>query len=99
MTTEANFKVNILKLLNYLDTIVPAGSHLLILGLADGEILYDNLHDSLHPLNVTYETVYNYLNCLDISPCETWLNTNATIRRITTERAQNLSKVYKQIIA
>jgi acyloxyacyl hydrolase len=85
--------------LNYLDTVVPTGSHLFILGLADGDILYENLHDVIHPLNVTYKTVYNFLNCLDISPCTTWLNSNDTIRKITTERAVNLSKQYQAIIA
>lgn len=36
MTTVEHFKENILKLLNYLDKTVPPGSHLMILGLADG---------------------------------------------------------------
>lgn len=36
MTTEVNFKANVMKLLNYLDTTVPKGSHLMVLGLADG---------------------------------------------------------------
>lgn len=36
MTTVTEFKTNVLKLLNYLDQTVPAGSHLMILGLADG---------------------------------------------------------------
>ena len=95
LTTTEEFKKNILKLLNYLDETVPEGSHLLIFGLADGELLYDNLHNDTHPLNVTYEAVYNFLNCLNISPCWSWLNTNETIRKYTTERAQNLSKVYQ----
>jgi len=40
MTKPQEFKVNILKLLHYLDSTVPQGSHLVILGLADGNILY-----------------------------------------------------------
>lgn len=71
-----DFKKNILRLLNYINDHVPKGSHLMILGLADGDILYDNLHDSLHPLNVTYDKVYDFLNCLKISPCWSWLNSN-----------------------
>jgi acyloxyacyl hydrolase len=62
-------------------------------------LLYDNLHDWTHPLNVTYADVYDFLNCLKISPCWGWLNTNDTVRRFTTQRAQNLSKVYQQIIS
>lgn len=52
----------------------------------------------MHPLNVTYETVYNFLNCLKISPCWGWLNSNATVRRFTTDRAKNLTKMYQEII-
>lgn len=98
MTTPPVFKENILKLLNYLDETVPKGSHLFILGLADGDILYDNLHDSIHPLNITYSTLYDFLNCLKISPCWGWLNTNDTVRKFTTDRAKNLTRVYQEII-
>jgi acyloxyacyl hydrolase len=76
---------------------VPAGSHLVILGLGDGDILYENLHSDIHPLNVTYATVYDFLNCLKISPCWSWLNSNETVRKFATERAQNLSRVYEKI--
>jgi acyloxyacyl hydrolase len=98
MTDNSKFKENILKLLNYLDATVPKGSHLMILGLGAGDVLYDNLHDSVHPLNVTYTQVYDFLNCLKISPCWGWLNSNQTVREFTSERARNLSKVYQEII-
>ena len=98
MTNTTKFKENILKLLNYLDETVPAGSHLMIFGLANGKLLYDNLHNWTHPLNVTYEQVYDFLNCLKISPCWGWLNSNETVRNFTNERAANLSKVYQEII-
>eukprot|EP00919_Chromeraceae_sp_WS-2016_P064663 GHVR01153159.1.p1 GENE.GHVR01153159.1~~GHVR01153159.1.p1 ORF type:complete len:105 (-),score=3.74 GHVR01153159.1:1615-1929(-) len=87
MRKPADFKVNILKLLNYLDQKVPANSHLMIFGLGDGDLLYKNLHNETHPLNVTYSTVYDFLNCLKISPCWGWLNSNDTVRKFTTERA------------
>ena len=83
MTNPTKFKENILRLLNYLDETVPAGSHLMIFGLANGKLLYDNLHNSTHPLNVTYEQVYDFLNCLKISPCWGWLNSNETVRNFT----------------
>ena len=35
--------------------------------------------------DVTYSDLYTYLNCLEISPCSGWMNTNATLRNITTE--------------
>lgn len=52
----------------------------------------------MHPLNVTYASVYDFLNCLKISPCWGWLNSNDTVRKFATERAQNLSKVYQKVI-
>jgi acyloxyacyl hydrolase len=88
-----------MRLLDTVDQNVPAGSHMVIFGIGDGGILYDNLHADTHPLNVTYATVYDFLNCLKISPCWSWLNSNETVRKFTSERAQNLSKVYAEIIA
>ena len=64
MTSKPIFKDYVLRQWQYLDTILPKGSHLFVLGLVDGRILYDNLHDQIHPLNVTYAQVYDYLNCL-----------------------------------
>lgn len=85
-------------MLNHVDATVPAGSHMMIFGLGDGDLLYENLHSDIHPLNVTYGTVYDFLNCLKISPCWGWLNSNDTVREFTTKRAIELSKVYQQII-
>ena len=36
MTTEAEFEKNVLRLLNWLDTTLPTGSHIWVYGLADG---------------------------------------------------------------
>jgi acyloxyacyl hydrolase len=94
-----DFRRYITRLLETVDMMVPAGSHMVIFGLGDGGLLYDNLHDDIHPLNVTYRTVYDFLNCLKISPCWGWLNSNDTVREFTTERAKNLSKIYAEIIA
>lgn len=97
-TSPADFKKNIIRLLDWLNTKLPKGSHVVILGLADGDLLFEYLHGTIHPLNVTFDKVYDFLNCLQISPCAGWLNTNATARRYTTQLAKNLSKIYQQII-
>jgi acyloxyacyl hydrolase len=52
-TKPEDFKANILKLFNHLDTTLPKGSHIWIFGMVDGRVLYDNLHSKIHPLNAT----------------------------------------------
>ncbi|EGG22048.1 Acyloxyacyl hydrolase [Cavenderia fasciculata] len=98
MTTNAEFEANILKTLQYLDTQLPAGSHVVFVGLVDGRVLWDTLWNRTHPIGATYEMVYDYLNCLELSPCWGWMNPNETVRNYTSERAASLNSVYSQII-
>jgi acyloxyacyl hydrolase len=90
MTTVDEFRQDITATLRYFDTILPNGSHVLIvgefcvcsfrffvlctykihlLGLVDGRVLWDSLYNRTHPLGVPYKSMYNFLNCLQISPC------------------------------
>jgi len=85
--------------LNYLDNgILSAGSHVVFIGLANGDILYPALWNRTHPIGVTYKVVYDYLNCLNASPCWVWMNSNSTVRETGQKRADELSAVYNQII-
>jgi len=104
MTTPQEFYSNVVDALQYLDTVLPMGSHVMFFGLVDGRILWDTMNGRIHPLgatnnDVTYADVYEYLNCLEISPCWGWLNSNSTYRNATTERAMQLNAVYSEIIA
>jgi len=99
MTTPAEFKKNVLGALAALDQRVPAGSHVSMIGLADGLVLWDSMHNRTHPIGVTYKVVYDYLNCLHISPCWGWMNSNETVRNFTQTRADELNLVYKDIVA
>jgi len=99
MTTPAEFEEAVLSSMNYLDTILPNGSHVVFIGLADGRLLWDTLWNRTHPLGVTYESMYNYLNCLGINPCWVWMNSNETVRNLGAVRAAELDAVYGQIIA
>ena len=59
---------------------------------------YENLANRVHPLgalhsDVLFKDVYSFLNCLEISPCSGWMNSNATLRNETTARAVELSSV------
>jgi len=95
------FKSNIYNILNELDQRLPAGSHVVAVGLADGRLLYDVLHAHMHPIGggVTYEDLYNFLNCVYCNPCWGWLNSNQTVRDQTTAHAMILNDQYKQIVA
>jgi len=104
MTTPQEFYQNVVGAMQYLDTILPFGSHVTFLGLADGRILYDTMYDRIHPIgsyfkDVTYSQFYDFLNCLQISPCHGWMNSDSYWRNVTTERAFELNDVYKAIVA
>jgi len=98
MTSVWEFTVQIGQVLTYLDTILPAGSHVLAIGLVDARILYSCLHNRTHPSGVTYEEFYDYLVCLDDSPCAGWMNSNQTYRNLTYTRVVELNQVYQNII-
>ncbi|KYR00215.1 acyloxyacyl hydrolase [Tieghemostelium lacteum] len=98
MTTVEEFTDNIVTILNYLDGVLPNGSHVVFVGLADGRVLWDTLWNRTHPVGAKYYEVYNFLNCLQVSPCWGWMNPNETVRNATSYRAAQLSASYNQII-
>jgi acyloxyacyl hydrolase len=103
MTTPQEFYTNVMNALNYLDNgVLPRGSHLIFVGLADGRLLYEGLHNRTHPLgelrhDVTYSDVYQFLTCLGVNPCWGWLNTDPYWRDQTTFRAFELNAVLVNI--
>ena len=102
MTTVEEMRANLLTVLKHLDTILPKGSHVLTTGLGNGSLLYQLLHDRIHPLGragtpVTYAQFYSYLSCLQISPCNGWLTTNDTLRALTSQRAVDLSEAIRNV--
>lgn len=98
-TQPAEFRANMLETLGYLDATLPAGSKVLLMGLADGGVLWPALRNRTHPIGVTYERFFDYLNCLDISFCYGWTAKNATVRDLTTEWAGKLTAVLQDIAA
>ena len=84
-TTPQEYHDNFLKTVTDLDPRMPKGTKVVMIGLVDGRILYDSMHDRVHPVgstnnDVTYRDFYDYLNCLEISPCAGWMNSNQTVR-------------------
>ena len=99
MTTPEDFEKYVLSSLDYLDTQLPTGSHVVFLPLADGLLLHSILHNRTHPLGVTYQQLYDYLICNGKAPCWGWMNSNATVRNMTQQRANELSAVYPKILS
>ncbi|XP_055891479.1 acyloxyacyl hydrolase-like isoform X1 [Biomphalaria glabrata] len=102
MTTPAEMYNNTMLTLDYLAKVLPNNSHVVLIGLADGRVLFDNMGPRIHPTSTywgtfTYGKFYDYMNCLQISPCMGWMNTNQTMRDLTTKRAQELSAVLSSI--
>ena len=98
MTTAVEFRKNILEILDNLDKVVPAGSHLVALGVVNGSLIYEGVKDRVHPSGVTYPQLYDFQNCIGATFCWGWLNTNETIRQLTTQRANELNQVWREIM-
>merc|ERR550534_365513 len=50
MTKPEEFRRKTFEILEYLDTILPSGSNVIISGLADGRVMWDMLGERTHPL-------------------------------------------------
>jgi acyloxyacyl hydrolase len=98
MTTPKEFRAWVYGSLKQLDTMLPQGSHVMFVGLVNGSILWDTLHNRMHPFGVTYPTLYSWLLCSKSNPCVGWLNPNSTLRAAASERAKLLSDQYPIII-
>eukprot|EP00730_Choanoeca_flexa_P011958 TRINITY_DN2975_c0_g1_i1.p1 TRINITY_DN2975_c0_g1~~TRINITY_DN2975_c0_g1_i1.p1 ORF type:complete len:580 (+),score=155.55 TRINITY_DN2975_c0_g1_i1:31-1740(+) len=104
MTTPEQMRAAAQGTLLQLEQRLPKGSHVFMMGLADGSILYDTMADRIHPIgalhkDVKTKDVYAFLNCLSISPCRGWMNKNETLRNATTAHANLLSSVLESVAA
>jgi len=101
-TPPAEFYGNVVGALDFLDQHLPAGSRVIFIGLVDGRILYNTMGKRVHPIgslhnNVLYSDFYDFLNCLGISPCWGWMNSDEKARNFTTQNAMKLNEVLKQV--
>lgn len=104
MTTPAEFYRNVMNVLNVLNTSLPFGSHVMLIGLVDGGFIYPTMENRIHPLgqlhgNIHYRDMYTWFNCMEMGPCSAWMNGNVTLRKMATMRAQKLTLVLKNIVA
>jgi len=97
MTKPNQFYEKAMETLTALDNKVPANSYVVAVGLFDGELLYATMHNHIHPTGTKYQTAYDFMNCLEENPCWGWLNSNETVRRISTVWSDTLNLVYQNI--
>ncbi|XP_065843425.1 acyloxyacyl hydrolase-like [Oscarella lobularis] len=105
MTTPEDmtfYAKNVLLQLN--DDRLRKGSHVIIIGTADGRLLYDQLHARYYPLgklrrDVTYSDFYEWLTCLHENPCIGYLSSNETLRNLTYQRSQELNQALSDVVA
>ena len=103
MTTPEEFKSKTTESLEYLNTILPEGSGVVVTGLAQGAVLWDTLHDRLYPFGEfdgagTYSDFYGYMECLQVSPCMGWMSADPERRARTTKREQELSQAAEELV-
>jgi len=89
MTSPAALHKNVMDVLNALSAVLPYGSHVILIGLVDGEFIYQTMADRIHPLgqfhgNIHYDDVYKWFNCMEMGPCSAWMNGNVTLRKFAT---------------
>ena len=99
MTPPDEFYKAVTASMEYLDTKLPHGSNVVIIGLVDGRVLWNTMHDQIHPIGVKYADLYDYLGCQGSNPCNGWLTSNATMRNVTTAWAESLNAQYTKVSA
>eukprot|EP00388_Colpodella_angusta_P034611 GDKK01033244.1.p1 GENE.GDKK01033244.1~~GDKK01033244.1.p1 ORF type:complete len:559 (-),score=100.88 GDKK01033244.1:258-1934(-) len=104
MTTPEDYFNNVYNAVLAADKKFPKGSQVILVPLVDARILYNTMHDRIHPIgalnqDVTYINFYDYLNCLEVSPCWGWMNSNETIRNTTAVIAASLNAQLPKVIA
>lgn len=97
MTEPDEFYEKAMATFNELDKVLPANSYVVAVAIFDGELLYQIMHNHVHPLGTKYVQAYDFMNCLEENPCWGWLNSNETVRRISTQRSNELNRVYQNI--
>ena len=52
MTSPLEFRKNVMKTLEFLEDNLPPNSHVVLVGLIDGKVLYETMAERLHPLGL-----------------------------------------------
>ncbi|XP_059164446.1 acyloxyacyl hydrolase-like [Physella acuta] len=103
MTSPEEMYNNTMATLDLLGQTLPNNSHVILVSLLDGGVIYDIMATRVHPATTywgtfTYGDLYQYYECLQMTLCVGWLNANKTIRDMTSKRAEQLTAVLQKIV-
>jgi len=98
MTTPEEFEQNVLDTLKFLEIVLPKGSYVFFIGLEEGHVIWDSMYQKMHPLQITYERLWDFVGCLGINSCWGWLNSDPYWRNFTNARAEQLNQVFNKIV-
>lgn len=62
MTTPEDFYSKVMQTLKFLNSRLPKGSHVILYGLANGNFLWDHLHNRYHPLGIILKMLLLFNN-------------------------------------
>jgi len=112
MTTPKEFYANNLNILQQLDAKLPPGSHVVLVGLFHGDMIYESMYTQAYPYfsqpgnTFTYgnfwalgdEIVVNPNSNGTINACWAWLNADPYWRMVANTRARQLDATFLQLI-
>lgn len=103
MTKPEDFRAQLIAGLEKLDSVVPSNSRVLVLGLVDGSVIYENVANQSHPLSIHAGDIkvsdfYRFLSCTGANPCQTWLNSDKATRDAATAHAKNLDNIIQDVL-
>ena len=100
MTSPESFRQSLEEILAYLDTTLPNGSHLVIMGIPEQDN-YAILKDDIHISGVTYTKFFDFQLCIGKQnnfACPNTQSSNDTIRNGAYQRARELNRVSRDIL-
>ena len=100
MTSPESFRQGLEEILAYLDSTLPTGSHLVILGLPEQDD-YAIIKDEIHISGVTYAKFFDFELCIGKQNdfvCANTHSSNDAIRNSTYQRARELNQVSRDVL-
>jgi len=99
MTSPEEFHKNVNDSLTYMESLLPPGSNVVLLGHIHGELMWYSMWDQPHIIGTTYGALWDFLACLEETACWGWLNGDPAARDAASERAEELNDVLRQLAA